>query len=104
MRVPTIEECGFDGEIDAMSETREPFMEWLRETPCDREPLTKHHANCQCRMANAAADELERLRAENAQLRSSLDAMVKHVSNEELARAVDAAKKRIDSSEQGGGI
>ena len=54
-------------------------------------------------VCNAVA-EIERLRAENAQLRSSLDAMVKHVSNEELARAVEAAKKRIDSSEQGGGI
>ena len=55
-------------------------------------------------LLGSAADEIERLRAENAQLRSSLDAMVTHVSNEELARAVEAEKKRIESDEQAGGI
>ena len=50
------------------------------------------------KFAAEAISEIERLRAENTQLRSSIDSMVKHVSNEELARAVEAAKKRLGES------
>jgi hypothetical protein len=38
------------------------LLNQLRDTPCDREPFTPAHAYCQCRVANAAADEIERLR------------------------------------------
>lgn len=45
------------------------LLERLRETPCNREPFTPEHADCQCRVANKAADEIERLRSEVAELR-----------------------------------
>lgn len=35
----------------------------LREVRCNREPFTPDHEGCVCRLANEAADELERLRA-----------------------------------------
>ncbi len=38
------------------------LIQKLRDTPCNREPFTDAHADCQCRTANAAADEIERLR------------------------------------------
>jgi hypothetical protein len=34
----------------------------LREVRCDREPFTPDHAKCVCRLANEAAEEIERLR------------------------------------------
>jgi hypothetical protein len=36
----------------------------LRDTGCDREPFTSEHADCKCRLANEAANEIERLRGE----------------------------------------
>ena len=39
------------------------LVERLRDTPCNREPFTAAHANCQCRLANAAANDIERLQA-----------------------------------------
>lgn len=38
------------------------IAERLRETGCDREPFTPGHGECKCRLANAAADEIDRLR------------------------------------------
>lgn len=38
----------------------------LREVRCDREPFTPDHAKCICRLANEAADEIERLDTELA--------------------------------------
>lgn len=35
----------------------------LRDTPCNRMAFTPEHADCQCRVAHAAADEIERLKA-----------------------------------------
>jgi hypothetical protein len=35
----------------------------LRDVGCDREPFTPDHAKCICRLANEAADELERYMA-----------------------------------------
>lgn len=40
------------------------LIERLRETGCDREPFTPSHKDCVCRLTNAAADEIERLRRE----------------------------------------
>lgn len=40
------------------------LIESLRNVKCDREPFTSDHAACVCRLTNAAADEIERLRAE----------------------------------------
>ena len=37
------------------------LLERLRDVGCDREPFTPAHAKCICRLANAAADEIERL-------------------------------------------
>lgn len=42
------------------------IVERLRDTPCNREPFTPAHADCQCRVANEAADEIERLRTDAA--------------------------------------
>lgn len=44
------------------------IVEKLRDTPCNREPFTPSHADCQCRLANQAADEIERLREVNNNL------------------------------------
>lgn len=38
------------------------LIERLRDTGCDREPFTPEHARCKCRLANEAADEIEKLR------------------------------------------
>lgn len=38
------------------------LLERLRDIGCDREPFTPSHKDCVCRLANAAADEIERLR------------------------------------------
>lgn len=38
------------------------LIDRLRETRCDREPFTPEHAQCICRLANEAADEIEGLR------------------------------------------
>lgn len=37
------------------------IVEQLRATGCDFEPFTPEHAHCKCRVANKAADEIERL-------------------------------------------
>lgn len=37
------------------------LLQRLRDTPCNREPFTDAHAECQCRIANAAADHIELL-------------------------------------------
>lgn len=39
------------------------LLERLREVRCDRQPFTPEHADCICRLTNAAADELEQMRA-----------------------------------------
>ena len=39
------------------------IVEILRATECDRAPFTPAHALCSCRLANDAANEIERLRA-----------------------------------------
>jgi hypothetical protein len=36
-------------------------VERLRRTACDYEPFTHEHAKCRCRLANSAADEIEKL-------------------------------------------
>jgi hypothetical protein len=38
------------------------IVERLRDVGCDREPFTPDHANCICRLAHKAADEIERMR------------------------------------------
>lgn len=38
----------------------------LRDVGCDREPFTPDHSMCVCRLTNAAADEIERLRRDVA--------------------------------------
>lgn len=38
------------------------IVDRLRATPCDREPFSPEHADCRCRLANDAANEIERLR------------------------------------------
>jgi len=38
------------------------IIDRLRAVSCDREAFTADHAKCQCRLANAAADEIEKLR------------------------------------------
>lgn len=47
------------------------LLDRLREVRCDHEPFTPAHARCVCRLANEAADELERLqlRAQSAELK-----------------------------------
>ena len=45
------------------------LVDRLRDVGCDRAPFTPEHAECVCRLANEAADELERL-----------DKMVRHAS------------------------
>lgn len=37
------------------------IVDQLRNIGCDREPFTPEHAKCQCRVCNAAANEIERL-------------------------------------------
>ena len=39
------------------------LLDRLRNQGCDREPFTADHAACVCRLANAAADEIDRLRS-----------------------------------------
>lgn len=40
------------------------LLDRLHDVRCDREAFTPDHAGCICRLANEAADEIERLRAE----------------------------------------
>ena len=40
------------------------LLERLGDVRCDREPFTPDHAGCICRLANEAADEIQRLSAE----------------------------------------
>lgn len=40
------------------------IVDQLRNIECDREPFTAEHVKCICRVSNAAADEIERLRRE----------------------------------------
>lgn len=47
---------------DATAAEMADIVEGLRATPCDREPFTSGHADCICRTANTAADEINRLR------------------------------------------
>lgn len=42
------------------------IVERLRATGCDFEPFTAEHRHCKCRLANEAADEIERLRSARA--------------------------------------
>lgn len=44
------------------------LVERLREVGCDREPFTADHAKCVCRIANEAADEIERLCVETTKV------------------------------------
>ena len=39
------------------------LLDRLRDQACNREPFTKDHAHCICRLTNAAADEIERLQS-----------------------------------------
>ena len=47
------------------------LLDRLREVRCDLTPFTPDHAECVCRLANEAADELERL-----------EKMVRHASDQ----------------------
>lgn len=38
-----------------------PLVDRLRDVGCDHEPFTPNHAKCTCRLANEAADEIEKL-------------------------------------------
>jgi hypothetical protein len=38
------------------------LLERLRDVRCDTKPFVPEHAHCICRLTNAAADEIERLR------------------------------------------
>lgn len=48
------------------------LLDRLRETKCDREPFTPEHANCRCRLANEAANEIDRLSEEVVLLHTAL--------------------------------
>jgi len=55
------------------------LLERLRDQACSHEPFTSEHARCICRLTNAAADEIERLRREVRSLCAEIDALeVKH--------------------------
>jgi hypothetical protein len=41
----------------------------LRDVRCNREPFTPAHADCICRLTNAAADAIEKLEAQVASLK-----------------------------------
>lgn len=64
------------------------IVDRLRKTPCNREPFTPSHAECQCRVANAAAAEIEKLRSVVV---SALDCL--HHDDAKLARKILAGEK-----------
>lgn len=45
----------------------------LRDQGCDREPFTPEHAECVCRLTNAAADEIERLQKAEETVRAAFN-------------------------------
>lgn len=48
------------------------ILERLADIRCDRAPFTAEHANCTCRVAHAAANEIKRQAAEIERLRATL--------------------------------
>lgn len=48
---------------DAMERQKPTLLDRLRETGCNRQPFTPDHAQCVCRLANEAADQIEILEA-----------------------------------------
>jgi len=63
------------------------LLEKLRDTPCNREPFTPAHADCQCRVAHAAADEIVTLRAAATRAVSIIDVNL----NRQSEKVQDAA-------------
>lgn len=44
------------------------IVEHLRATSCDQPAFSPEHAKCRCRVANAAADQIERMRCALGQI------------------------------------
>lgn len=68
------------------------IVERLRATGCDAEPFTAEHRHCKCRLANEAANEIERLRERVAKLEDRLE--ITHVWNGKGARVAVPPEKR----------
>jgi hypothetical protein len=59
-------------ELDRAAERRAArtlLVDQLRDVRCNREPFTPAHADCICRLTNAAADAIEKLEAQVASLK-----------------------------------
>lgn len=61
------------------------LVERLRGVGCDQPAFTEHHAKCVCRLANDAADEIERLRDCLQSIAASVEP---HKDTSALSRAV----------------
>lgn len=64
------------------------ILERLGATACNREPFTPEHAECQCRLASAAAKEIETLRAALQEARDIITCLVENDPNDYAADAV----------------
>jgi len=49
------------GDVQEYEEAAVTLLDRLRGVGCDRKPFTPDHAVCVCRLANEAADEIEKL-------------------------------------------
>ena len=68
------------------------LIDRLRSTPCNREPFTPSHAECQCEIANKAANEIELLRKTISKLELALEQEGERQWWAGFANAADIAK------------
>lgn len=76
----------------------------LRDTRCDREPFTPEHKNCVCRLANEAADEIERLRQSLARKHQQYERGQRYwieAARQALAGNTEYLRLRIDTARSG---
>lgn len=62
-------------------------VERLEGVACDRQPFTDDHKHCICRLTNAGAREITRLRSDNERLIEALKALAESLPSEDFMRA-----------------
>lgn len=67
------------------------LIDRLRDMPCDREPFTADHKDCICRLTNAAADEIEKLRSERTAEREACAKTIRDEQDRWLGKNHEAA-------------
>lgn len=76
------------------------LMDRLRDTPCDRRPFTPDHAHCICRLANAAADEIDDLREALRDILPYAQTCVPHPISVGEENVIDKARRLSGAREE----